>query len=527
MNKKRGLKTLLVSCLLALPFSTTALAQEEINLNQEEIEETERQLSESGDKSLKKLTQKEIENLLANDLYTLPSNVFTTKPSCSAPYSTGKLKPETLEIALDYLNAMRRLGGLAPVSLNQEWSEEAQYGAVLLASSQFSHYPPQPDDMERDFYIKGYLATAQSNIAAGGNLIESIDLWMQDSDSSNIANVGHRRWQLNPKLSQVGIGFASSRSVLRVSGNHDTNCNYDFISWPASGNFPTSLMWYGMTAWSVTVNPSQYQTPNLSEIKVKLTSKKTNTSWIFDKNSTGNSYFNVSTKGNGVPNCIIFRPDVSSYEGAYTVTITGLKTFEGEETSLSYEVEFFDLPSTKDNFSDWNEEEDDKPSSDDKFSDSNKDDKPSLQEPTSVKGKKPLYRLYNSSTGEHLYTQNLEERNRLLAQREWKDEGQGWSTPEESDYPIYRLLNPNNSDHHYTTDYNEYLTLQTLGWRGEGIGLYSTSSTDANRVELYRLYNPNATGVGSHHYTADKAERDALVRFGWKDEGIAWYGLKD
>lgn len=524
--RKGKLKTLLISCMLTLPFSTHVLAQEEINW--EEIEETGRQLLQSGDKSLKKLTQQEIEQLLASDLYTLPSNVFTKKPSYSVPYSTGKVNPEALNITLDYLNALRRLAGLPPVSLNQEWCEEAQYGAVLLAASSFGHYPPQPNDMEDDFYIKGYLATARSNIFWGGDLVQAVNLWMQDSDSSNITNVGHRRWQLDPELSEVGFGFAASRTVERVSGDLDKNCDYDFIAWPASGNFPTSFMWSGFTAWSVTVNPSQYQTPSLSEVKVKLTSQNNHTSWIFDQNSTGTSYFNVSTRGTGVPNCIIFRPDVSSYEGTYTVTISGLKTLEGEDTTLSYEVEFFDLYSSDDIFSNSNEE--DKPSfneEEDKPSLKEDNDRPSSEEPTAVKGKKTLYRLYNSSTGEHLYTQSLEERNQLLTRREWNDEGQGWSAPEESDFPIYRLLNPNTSDHHYTRDYNEYLTLQNLGWTGEGIGLYSTSSSDPNRVELYRLYNPNATGVGSHHYTADKAERDALVRLGWKYEGIAWYGLKN
>ena len=43
------------------------------------------------------------------------------------------------------------------------------------------------------------------------------------------------------------------------------------------------------------------------------------------------------------------------------------------------------------------------------------------------------------------------------------------------------------------------------------------------RTPLYRLYNPNAES-GTHHYTANAAERDYLAAIGWNDEGIGWYG---
>ena len=42
---------------------------------------------------------------------------------------------------------------------------------------------------------------------------------------------------------------------------------------------------------------------------------------------------------------------------------------------------------------------------------------------------------------------------------------------------------------------------------------------------VYRLYNPNAQGAGSHHYTINRAERDLLSAKGWVYEGIAWFGM--
>ena len=49
-----------------------------------------------------------------------------------------------------------------------------------------------------------------------------------------------------------------------------------------------------------------------------------------------------------------------------------------------------------------------------------------------------------------------------------------------------------------------------------------TGIKPAGIVPMFRLYNPNA---GDHHYTMNKAERDMLVRVGWRAEGVAWYAV--
>jgi hypothetical protein len=65
--------------------------------------------------------------------------------------------------------------------------------------------------------------------------------------------------------------------------------------------------------------------------------------------------------------------------------------------------------------------------------------------------------------------------------------------------------------------------LVKLGWKYEGVGWYSD---EKHTVPLYREYNPNAYSC-NHNYTTNKKEHDALVKnLGWKDEGIGWYGIK-
>ena len=90
------------------------------------------------------------------------------------------------------------------------------------------------------------------------------------------------------------------------------------------------------------------------------------------------------------------------------------------------------------------------------------------------------------------------------------------SASEESEV-MFRLYNPNSGEHFYTAHSAERNSLVKAGWKSEGIGWiapkYSTTP-------VYRLYNPNA---GDHHYTISQLERAFLIRTGWNDEGIGWY----
>jgi len=138
-------------------------------------------------------------------------------------------------------------------------------------------------------------------------------------------------------------------------------------------------------------------------------------------------------------------------------------------------------------------------------------------------GRQDIYRLYNSSSGEHFYTPDMKECSSLTI-RGWIYEGIGWTAPKSSNTPVYRLYNPNSGDHHYTIDEKEKSTLVRIGWNYEGIGWYSD---DSRTVPLYREYNPRAS-VGSHNYTTSiEEDRRLTSRYGWNGEGIAWYALSE
>ncbi len=134
-----------------------------------------------------------------------------------------------------------------------------------------------------------------------------------------------------------------------------------------------------------------------------------------------------------------------------------------------------------------------------------------------------VYRLYNPNNGEHLYTNNLGEKD-YLDNSGWNYEGIAFTAINGGQH-VYRLFNPNSGEHHYTKNTTEVTDLHTKGWNVEGVAWDYDYDGIITTKDVYRLYNPNATGiyeVGAHHYTADQYERDVLVGLGWQYEGVGW-----
>lgn len=310
-------------------------------------------LKSSGLASLPKLSREEITQLLAEHPLGFRGDAFVTPPSVSAPYGAGTVSDGALTAALGRLNLFRRLAGLTEVTLDNTLTGRAQHGAVLLAANgALSHFPQQPAGMSDDFYNAGINATSSSNIYMGTNatLPQAVDAFMDDSDSGNLPLLGHRRWLLNPTMGKTGFGFSTggngyNYATLWVFDRSGSGGDYDFIAWPASGPFPSTLFDPDQ-AWSITLNPERYAAPALKDLTVTLTpangtSQTLAGSQIYAATDSG-AYLEVDTGNYGVGNCIIFRPQPGSdYRGKYTVTISGLCTPDGQDADLSYEVDFF------------------------------------------------------------------------------------------------------------------------------------------------------------------------------------------
>ena len=238
-------------------------------------------------------------------------------------------------------NQVRYIAGLDDqVTLNSNYIDLAQAGALTNAiNNSLSHTPTQPVGMDAELYNKAYTGASSSNIAWSSNqstLSSSILGWMDDSDSSNISRLGHRRWILNPTLGQTGFGYVYDASVGTYSSmyafdNSNSGAAVTGVAWPAR-EMPVSYFGNNM-AWSYSYGS------DLSDVSVTLkclTAGKEQ-EWNFSA-SSANGYFNVENSNYGQKGCVIFRPDGISIAAGdqYLVTINQAGT-----VIANYTVNFF------------------------------------------------------------------------------------------------------------------------------------------------------------------------------------------
>lgn len=295
--------------------------------------------------------------------YASDNNIYDSVPAFS-PYYAGKVRQEVLNDALKELNYIRGLIGVPSVTLNDDYNNKAQHGAVLLdAIDTLTHTPGKPSDMSESFYELGYDAASHGNLAwgsAGMTLNMSTKLYMDDSDSSNISRLGHRRWFMNPRMRQVGFGISTRKNYavtyvieeLSRSGTLTQEeyqeylnrlkwpVNDEYITWPVNKN-PHPLEYFGSnTAWSVVLNSNVFDSCNDYSVTVHLIRESDGKTWLFGKNGS-NGYFTVNHEKYAYDECIIFRPDnPGSYSGTWRVEVYGLTRKDGKAGNIAYTVNF-------------------------------------------------------------------------------------------------------------------------------------------------------------------------------------------
>lgn len=284
--------------------------------------------------------------------------IYSLLPSVVSPYHAGTLHETVINDGLNMLKFLRNLAYLSDdIYVSDLANDLSQHGALLLATSEFSHTPEQPSDMDTVIYDKGYDATSSGNLAAGiSTLDKAIQRLMDDEDVNNIEKIGHRRWQLLPSLKEVGMGFVTANTnykfyaVIKVFRNLETeNRPYDMVNWPSKTAFPIEFFGPDIP-WSTTLNPTIYNASKISEISVTVNEVGSGLVWVMDKNDTdlNGEYFNVETTGYGIPFCIIYRPDpetLTQYNlnQIYEVTINNVYLLTGSKVSLTFRTRFFNL----------------------------------------------------------------------------------------------------------------------------------------------------------------------------------------
>ncbi|MCM1268833.1 MAG: Ig-like domain-containing protein, partial [Bacteroidales bacterium] len=279
------------------------------------------------------------------------ANTYSVRPSTKKPYEAGHLSDVSLHNTLDLLNFIRYVAGVpADVTLNEDYTNLAQAGTLLnCVNGQLTHTPGRPSgftEEDNDLYEKGKAGCGSSNIAYNyGNLAKSLlNGWMYDGDAGNISAMGHRRWVLNPSMTQTGFGAVGAYSAMYAFDRKGSSIT-DYVAWPAR-NMPIELMNGHGTPWTLSLG-SDYKEAEQGQVVVTLKNAASGKTWTFSE-QRADGYFAVNTDRYGMPNCIIFRPNNFSYDkkSQFQVTVTGLKDKDGNAAAISYNVDFFSLSDT-------------------------------------------------------------------------------------------------------------------------------------------------------------------------------------
>lgn len=257
------------------------------------------------------------------------------------------------EAGLRVLMNFRCLCGVPYKDLKLDWTYIAHCEAacyLLSKVGQLDHTPANPGLPEEEYRF-GFEGTSKSNLhfsTGDSSPSEAVRGFMDDSDPKNIEALGHRRWCLNPAMLKTGFGSGWGYTAMwSMDHSRSEIPDYDFVAFPPRGVVPAASF-KSHYAWSVSLNPKKYQTPDATTVKVQILPAKLSLKPPALEKAPASlpiGYFRVDTGNMGIPNCIIFRPaGFKVVPGtAYWVEITGLKTIRGEDAKLGYLVAFIAL----------------------------------------------------------------------------------------------------------------------------------------------------------------------------------------
>ena len=175
------------------------------------------------------------------------------------------------ERGLVRLKEYRALMGLRwdDLELDPDMDFHAQWGARLCAAiDRLDHTPANPGWPDDD-YRKGYEGTSHSNLATVDDAARSIDMYMDDSDPSNIDRIGHRMHCIAGALKKTGFGCFSGYSAMWSMDRGGKPNKLDVAAYPPAGFVPVDRFG-GRIAWSLSFDPGFRRVPDVEELKIEV-----------------------------------------------------------------------------------------------------------------------------------------------------------------------------------------------------------------------------------------------------------------
>ena len=163
--------------------------------------------------------------------------------------NAGSTGPAYINATMDMVNYYRSMAGLPAVPHVAAKDDTAQKAALMMtANNAMSHAPPSTWTC---YTSDGAEAAEKSNLVLGAAGAHAVTLYIKDAGANNTA-LGHRRWILYPRQTEMGTGSTNNANALWVIGAFGTRpMTTPIVAWPPDGYVPYQLVY---PRWSFSVN---------------------------------------------------------------------------------------------------------------------------------------------------------------------------------------------------------------------------------------------------------------------------------
>ncbi|GAA1921995.1 hypothetical protein GCM10009737_24340 [Nocardioides lentus] len=157
----------------------------------------------------------------------------------------GRESAASLSATRTTVNRLRDLAGVRPVALRDSLNRKALAAALMMrAQGSLSHTPPRS---WRCWSRAGRAAAGSSNLFLGRSGAAAM---VGYTDDAGIAELGHRRWLLNPAARVFGSGSTGSSNALWVFSDTRPVPDGTAVAWPPAGFVPRPWLF---ADWSLEV----------------------------------------------------------------------------------------------------------------------------------------------------------------------------------------------------------------------------------------------------------------------------------
>ncbi len=209
--------------------------------------------------------------------------------------------------ALRRLQAYRYLCGVPweDVTLDPVMTDLCNAAAEVCEKlDRLDHTPPDPGGLPPGRYEQGRRGAGNSNLYVGGDMADSVDGYMDDSDESNITALGHRRWCINPSLRKTGFGCSHAWSAMwSMDRSGSVPKGLKEVCYPPPGFVPTDF--FGASrAWSISFVAGRWA----AKVRPSATIQPLDAHYLPAGPPLTMRRAWVASGGYGVSNCVAFLP---------------------------------------------------------------------------------------------------------------------------------------------------------------------------------------------------------------------------